>query len=608
MGGEKPMDTAFINGILRSTSLPPIDPWLSGYQINYYYFGQFITATLVKLTHIPTSIMYNLFISFLFAQAAAGAFCIASTFIKSKFTSLLGSIFLLVSGNLAQLSVIYVAIVSYQPINGWYWTASRVMPNNEINEFPFFSFLYADLHSHLIALPIVLLFIAVIIEAVYRIRENHVLKSVYLLLFGSLILGIIRITNIWDYPTYLLMALSAIFFTIIFSKYSLIKKGVLMSGASFFLVIGSAIAIAPFLLNFRTGPLGLDIYNGPKTTISDYLLIHGLFISVILTFLIISIKPNIILSLSKLKRLIIYLPFAFMLVFLTLGFYFLSFISLLILISFLALITNPKEKFIAPIFFFIFALMLTVIPDLIDIKLGLGRMNTVFKFYFQAWIFYAISAGISIYYIYESIKNRVIKFPILILLALIFTTTLLYPLTSTPAKINDRMTTDRTPTLNGMHYMKNSFYYDASQVISLKEDLEAINWINSNIKGAPVIVEANTPIYRWGARVSIYTGLPTILGWDWHEIAHRQYLPEWEIRQRSIDIQNIYESREFNTTKKLLLRYNVSYIYLGQLEKAYYDTQGIEELIFNNPNFFTQIYDNPNVKIYKLLNGKSDQG
>lgn len=607
MGGEKPMDFAFINALIRTDTLPPYDPWLAGYTINYYYFGQFITATLSKLLNIPTVIIYNLFLAFLFGQTAVGFASIIYNLIKSKTASLIGSILLLISGNLAQIPLIFSSFAVTPPINAWYWTASRVMQNNEINEFPFFTFLYADLHSHLISLPISLLFIVSILEIYKLLTTKNIKRAVLLTIFASFILGIMRITNIWDYPTYLFIGSAALFLTI-FLKEKVIRKKIILSLVfPLILLFVSSLSIFPFLLHYKTGELGLAIYKGPFTLINDYLLIHGLFLCFNFILLLFIINPKRLLTFPKFVRLIFYIPFVLIIIFLLNSLYFLAFLSFLIFIALLAITTNPKEKYIVPVFFFISALFLTIIPDVIDIKLGLGRMNTVFKFYFQAWIFFALSSTLANYYIYNKLKDKKIFRSVFILF---FTLTLLvaftYPLTATPAKILDRMGNDRKLTLNGMHFMKTSFYSDKEQSINLSDDLKAINWINENINGSPVIAEANTPLYRWGSRISIYTGLPTILGWDWHEIAHRQYMSAEEIQKRAAAIKQIYESSDFETTKSLLMLYNVSYIYLGQLEKAYYDTSGIEKIINDYKNSFIKVYNNSNISIYKFLNGKSD--
>ena len=41
--------------------------------------------------------------------------------------------------------------------------------------------------------------------------------------------------------------------------------------------------------------------------------------------------------------------------------------------------------------------------------------------------------------------------------------------------------------------------------------------MEENIQGTPVVLEAQTPEYRWGSRVAIYTGFPTVVGWSWHQ-------------------------------------------------------------------------------------------
>ncbi len=71
---EQPSDFALMNGILQSRTLPPQDPWLAGYSINYYYFGYLLAASLTLLSGLPSSITFNLHLALLFALMATGCF------------------------------------------------------------------------------------------------------------------------------------------------------------------------------------------------------------------------------------------------------------------------------------------------------------------------------------------------------------------------------------------------------------------------------------------------------------------------------------------------------------------------------------------------------
>ena len=83
-GTEKPMELAFINAILRSPSLPALDPWLSGYSISYYHFGYIMAAMLAKLSGTPGSIAYNITIATVFALSALGSYAILYTLLERR--------------------------------------------------------------------------------------------------------------------------------------------------------------------------------------------------------------------------------------------------------------------------------------------------------------------------------------------------------------------------------------------------------------------------------------------------------------------------------------------------------------------------------------------
>jgi uncharacterized membrane protein len=116
IGTEKPMELTFINGILRSQSFPPNDPWLSGYSISYYYFGYLIIAAIIKIIGTNPGIAFNLALIFWFALISIGAYGILFNILIGKivqdkksisqkkvnsthFNSILAPVFLLIVSN-----------------------------------------------------------------------------------------------------------------------------------------------------------------------------------------------------------------------------------------------------------------------------------------------------------------------------------------------------------------------------------------------------------------------------------------------------------------------------------------------------------------------------
>ncbi len=147
--------------------------------------------------------------------------------------------------------------------------------------------------------------------------------------------------------------------------------------------------------------------------------------------------------------------------------------------------------------------------------------------------------------------------------------------------------------------MSTSVYSDDNRPVDLAPDRQALFWLRQNVHGIPTILEANTPIYRWGSRVSIYTGLPTVIGWDWHQKQQRSVLPGELIDQRIDDVKTIYNTTDVNEAMQLINQYQVRYIYVGALERLYYDAAGLAK--FDLPDDpWHLVYSNTQVRIYQL--------
>ena len=187
-------------------------------------------------------------------------------------------------------------------------------------------------------------------------------------------------------------------------------------------------------------------------------------------------------------------------------------------------------------------------------------------------------------------------------LAFLILSAAIYPVLGTQARLKTRFDTTLPMTLNGMAYMENvEGHNDQNGRIDLTQDYEAIRWLQQNVEGSPVVLEGLTPNYRWGGRISIYTGLPTIVGWGWHQEQQR-WGYRWAVNERINQVNTIYNTTDTETALRLLREYDVRYIVVGQLERLYYEEQGLAK--FENgllDGNLERVFENEDVKIYRLL-------
>jgi uncharacterized membrane protein len=137
--------------------------------------------------------------------------------------------------------------------------------------------------------------------------------------------------------------------------------------------------------------------------------------------------------------------------------------------------------------------------------------------------------------------------------------------------------------------------------MDLGQDYRAIRWMQENIHGSPVIVEANLRnLYRWGSRFSIYTGLPGVVGWEWHQQQQRALVPPDWVSSRIAEVDEFYLGTDLAQAMSFLRKYNVGYIILGQQERGHYPGPGLDKFEEQNGLLWNEVYRDGDTVIYQV--------
>ncbi len=215
------------------------------------------------------------------------------------------------------------------------------------------------------------------------------------------------------------------------------------------------------------------------------------------------------------------------------------------------------------------AMLIDLVVEILVVRGDIGRMNTVFKFYLQGWALLSVSAAAAFAWLLPALRawnpgwRNVFQAGAGILLA----GAALFTISAGIDKVSDRMAGGVPLTLDSMTYMQHAQYADFDVLMNLDQDYGAIRWMQDNVQGSPAIVEANCPEYRWCTRFTIYTGLPGVVGWNWHQRQQRTLTPQL-VEQRVTEVGLFYSTTDTQEASDFLRRYNVRYIVVGQLERA----------------------------------------
>ena len=517
-------------------------------------------------------------------------------------------------------------------IGDWYWNPSRIIPApgdvEPITEFPYFTTLYGDPHAHLFALPISLLALGLILSIVLlRARWPSRLSGFFYLVLTGLAIGALRPTNTWDFYTYLPLGAIVLAYAVVRYVHwspcipslknigANAGKALLAAGAVLALIVVSLILYQPYTDWYALGYRQIEAWKGTHTPTSAYLYHWGLFLFLIISWMTWETREWMAHTpASSLRKL---QPVRYLILFLVA----LLLVLVLILLSrevYIAWLVLPLAAWAGTLIlrpnlpdakrFVLFlvgtGLVLTLVVEVIVLRGDIGRMNTVFKFYLQVWTFFAVSAAASFGWLLSALPDWTPRWRIawsIGLAALVFGAAL-YPAMATPAKIKDRMAPDAPHTLDGMAFIPYARYTDEWGEMDLSQDYRAIRWMQENVKGSPVIVEANLrALYRWGSRFSIYTGLPGVVGWEWHQQQQRAVLPGSWVSDRIADVDQFYTTTDLQTAESFLRKYNVSYIILGQQERGHYPGPGLDKFEAVNGVLWEEVYRDGDTVIYKVI-------
>jgi YYY domain-containing protein len=600
-GTEKPMDFAILNALYRTDTLPAEDPWMSGHSISYYYFGYLLLALVSKLSAVPAAVGYNLGVSLVYALLLAGSFSLAFNILTSigrgwslsrrLLGALVAPIVIGVMGNLeVGLEVLaargysndafwrLVAIKGLAPATQpdgwlptsfwWWWRASRIIPTikpDGITEFPYFSFILGDLHPHFIALPWALLTVGLALAAILnRVadRQNTLFDWTGRVTV-AIALGFLLVGNSWDFPSY----------TALFWLGALVPLGsedwklraVLPRLKELALIsLLSVLLYAPFFLGFASQTKGIGL-SSDRTPLVSLLIIFGPVLFAIAAFAAWQGWSATAVQARSQSSSRLLPAFGGLLIASSL---LLGSAALLVGILVLAIAayrkvqtdaTERNSHLAATVFVLTLAalgLILVTVPEFVFLVDLFGtRMNTVFKFQYEAWLLLGLAASVGTVCMAGKLKPAVLRWAILTPPVLLVAVGLLYPWAATVSKTQDYRA---QPTLDGA-----AFYQSVRP-----DDFAAIQWLSSSAQGRPVVLEATGGEYSEYARVSTFSGLPSVLGWAGHEVQWRGRGEEPQ--QRTQDIDAIYSTADRTTVSALLAKYRVRYVFVGSLEVEKY--------------------------------------
>ena len=549
---EKFMDHGFLASVIRDPVVPPLDPWFSGGTLDvYYYLGYWMFGCLAISSGVPSNVAFNLALPTVFALAGVVAYAIG-TLLLERFRWVTLLIFFLPNP-----SFFYNLALS-KPLASVVWDSTRTIANT-INEYPLFSFIWGDVHAHVVSIFNQVFLIFLLLFA-YKRWESLDSRGKWLVcILSALSLGSMPLINTWDVLIYAPI-------TLLFGLLILWRNRTSLRTITswLYLCVVPPLAILcylPFYLELHTNTGGIGIVpSSLSSSVLEFLLVNGLFIAIFVTVLYREIIRRPVLLLAVVPFIVTgYLAAA------------------VAVVPLVYLLARKEQDF--PGILGMAGLAIIILCELVYLKDNMGdtyfRMNTVFKCYLPAWLMLGISSFTMVAQKAADWK----KIPVFSFRgSAIITITVVCILFASPFIIQYNAGYG-TGTLDGLAYLSTTHPGDAGAVAFLR-----------NLTGDEHIVEAEGGDYTYYSRVSSFTGIPAIIGQPFHEFMWRGD-DTGRFTTRKADVQAIYEYPD--ETVPLMKKYNATLLYVGDAERERYN-------VTLPSTGLTAVYSADNTEIYRL--------
>lgn len=529
------------------------------------------------------------------------------------------------------------------PLPGFdWWRSSRVhFGTFDITEFPYWTMLFADLHPHLMGLPFFGAAVGIVVAYCVTVGQGYRWRGWLIAALAGLFVGLVRTVHTWDFPTVVLMAAAGIPLGQLLRTGDWRQRFWDATGHLAIAGIVAAVAFSPYTGRFETFDPG--IMRAPETTKAHQFFVHfGVFIAFALAFLAVRYREElaarsfdhgrnpffaVVNGWMEFAALIIFVAglaaftWPFGLTTIALGVVILGFLFNLLWLELRAPERNTPRTLATALYILAFGVAIGV--DVVTLKNDIVRMNTVFKFSLQAWQLFAIASGFAAWYtlaafagLRSAVRARDVRrtdwrhisaWAGATTIVLLMLGASLFLISGTAARQQARFA-QTDPTLDGFVFFENGTFREpvspgASEEIEfrLDEDLPLIEWLRENVEGSPVIVEAVGPLYRWTGRISEYTGLPTVIGWDWHQIQQRTDYAGL-VAERRNETEVFFRDPGVEFAEGFLRKYNVRYVIVGTEERVHGSEPGLAK--FETMDALTAVFRDGENVIYEVDQSK----